>query len=148
MRLQHQRLCIFKNLFNVPGTRDFYELELSRKANPILHVRRNSSEKSLKSVQNSPVRRRPFSMLKKSSLSDDRWKLIRKAAPPPSSHMKVLFYMDEIDKQLKFYHFWRTKIINFIEIIFLNTNQNLKHKIVITFSKINRKNTRNKLSCI
>ena len=54
------------------------------------------------------------------------------AAPPPSSHMKVLFYMEKIDKQLKFYAFWRNKIINFIEITFLNTNQNLKHKIVIT----------------
>ena len=71
-------------------------------------------------------------MLKKSSLSDDRWKLIRKAAPPPPSHMKVLSYMEKIDKKFKFYHFRRTKIINFIEIKFLKTNQNLKHKIVIT----------------
>ena len=46
------------------------------------------------------------------------------AAPPPSSHMKVLFYMEKIDKQLKFYDFWRTKIINFIKITFFNTNQN------------------------
>ena len=53
------------------------------------------------------------------------------AAPPPSSHMKALFYMEKIDKQLKFYDFWRTKIINFIKITFLNTNQNLKHKIII-----------------
>ena len=37
----------------------------------------------------SPIRRRA----KFRSLSDDRWKLISKAAPPPSSHMKVLFCM-------------------------------------------------------
>ena len=27
------------------------------------------------------------------------------AALPPSSHMKVLFYMEKIDKELKFYDF-------------------------------------------
>ena len=40
--------------------------------------------------------------------------------------------MEKIDKQLMFYDFSRTKIINFIKITFLNTNQNLKYKIVIT----------------
>ena len=40
--------------------------------------------------------------------------------------------MEKIDKQLKFYDFRRTKIINFIERTFLNTNQNFKHKKGIT----------------
>ena len=53
--------------------------------------------------KSSPIRRRA----KFRSLSDDRWKLIRKAAPPPSSHMKVLFCMVFINKFKQLLEKWK-----------------------------------------
>ena len=43
------------------------------------------------------------------------------AATSLFSSIEVLFYMEKIDKQLKFYDFWRTKIINFIKRTFLKS---------------------------